>query len=341
MIDAYEIGVQLALQDGVSAGLDVINRELAEVDRAIVATSAGLNQLAHVADLAGKAVAAVSGVKAPSVNQGEVSESTNLDEPSGAAAVVETGPSTAIFGEVYARPASAPIAQDPAAPASPPEIRRDEVKTSPPLIVPVSATPTAPETRSLPLSIHPVVATSVSPSVASPGSSSVEAGVPSAPARQSREVRTEAFQVAPAVAQPPPAAPEKQQPTFSGPITSSIARAVAPTRLSERRSAHTAKFSRDPVPTDRESSRAAVAPWSPADTQAASPQQVWATERAVAPQSKPREGGEGGSGMVMLDGRLVGYWLSEQMAREASRPPSSTSFFDPRQAPAWTAAGAL
>jgi hypothetical protein len=45
MIDAYEIGIQLALQDGVSAGLEVISRELAEVDRAVAATSAGIANL--------------------------------------------------------------------------------------------------------------------------------------------------------------------------------------------------------------------------------------------------------------------------------------------------------
>ena len=43
----------------------------------------------------------------------------------------------------------------------------------------------------------------------------------------------------------------------------------------------------------------------------------------------------------MLDGRLVGYWLSEQMARDASRPGGGTTFFDPRQAPAWTPSGVL
>ena len=45
MLEAYEIGISLALQDGVSAGIALIRRDLAALDRAIAATSQNLAQL--------------------------------------------------------------------------------------------------------------------------------------------------------------------------------------------------------------------------------------------------------------------------------------------------------
>ena len=63
--------------------------------------------------------------------------------------------------------------------------------------------------------------------------------------------------------------------------------------------------------------------------------------RSVAPQHDGSGGGESGVGTVTLDGRLVGQWLSERMARDATRPGAGPTSFDPRQAPAWTPSGAL
>ena len=67
MIDAYEIGIQLLLQEDVSAGLDVINLGLADVDRAIAATSAHLVGLGQEAERVAKAVSATVGGKLPQV----------------------------------------------------------------------------------------------------------------------------------------------------------------------------------------------------------------------------------------------------------------------------------
>src|SRR5437868_12355 len=100
MIDAYEIGVQLALHDGVSAGLEVIGRELAEVDRAVAVTSAGLQQLARTADTAVKTVSAVAGARTPGP-----SKAAAVDGPvegSGGGAPRPAGPVSA--------PVAAPIA---------------------------------------------------------------------------------------------------------------------------------------------------------------------------------------------------------------------------------------
>ena len=45
MPEAYEVGITLALQDGVSAGIQLIRRDLALLDRAIAATSQNLSRL--------------------------------------------------------------------------------------------------------------------------------------------------------------------------------------------------------------------------------------------------------------------------------------------------------
>lgn len=61
-------------------------------------------------------------------------------------------------------------------------------------------------------------------------------------------------------------------------------------------------------------------------------------ERASAPREE-RDGREGGGGTVMLDGRLVGQWLVERMARDAGRPGAGMTGFDVRQGPAWVPSG--
>lgn len=60
--------------------------------------------------------------------------------------------------------------------------------------------------------------------------------------------------------------------------------------------------------------------------------------------SPGQEGGGGNERLaptIELDGRVIGQWLSEQMGRQAARPSAGTTFFDPRQSPAWTPSGSL
>ena len=52
MIEAYEIGISLALQDGVSDGIDLIRRKLASLDQAIAATSNSLARLQQAGGVA-------------------------------------------------------------------------------------------------------------------------------------------------------------------------------------------------------------------------------------------------------------------------------------------------
>ena len=55
---------------------------------------------------------------------------------------------------------------------------------------------------------------------------------------------------------------------------------------------------------------------------------------SVAPQAQ-QQGGAPSGGDVFLDGTRVGHWLSDHLAREASRPPSGATAFDPRMTATW------
>ena len=65
MIEAYEIGIKLALENGVSEGLALVQRDLAAVDKAVEASAARLAMLARAAQAAVGGVAAVAGAPAP------------------------------------------------------------------------------------------------------------------------------------------------------------------------------------------------------------------------------------------------------------------------------------
>ena len=52
-------------------------------------------------------------------------------------------------------------------------------------------------------------------------------------------------------------------------------------------------------------------------------------------------GSSGGGGSVMLDGRLVGRWITDRMGREAERAPAGMTRFDARQSAAWRSSSAM
>ncbi len=358
MIDAYEIGIQLALQDGVSAGLQVIGRELAEVDRAIAATSAGLQQLTRAAEGAVGAAAAAARVSLPSVPRPEAAEAPSPGAPERASA-----PQT---GEVGAlREASVPstpdltalrqaipqrMPSDAGASAAPqsdtPDMPAGQERQSREAAAPVQEPVTAP-----PVNDEPTPAVSAAPPAATnsaaprPAASPVADAGPAAPVtalpallRDAEPVRS-VVRVEARVR----AAPRERRaaPVATGPMTASVAQAVAPRATAERASgpAHGARVTS--ASAQSETARGSAAPWSGLEHRAAPSRSPGFLERAAAPQPQPRDVGESAGGTVVLDGRLVGYWLSEQMAREASRPPGGPSFFDPRQTPAWTVSGAI
>jgi hypothetical protein len=104
MDDAYVIGIRLALEDGVSAGVASIAADLTMLDRAIASTEAGLARLQRIAG-------AVSGVASVSLLQREVTASSDIAAPpatEGGLAVPSPVPRVTAVGGVSAQ--NAPLA---------------------------------------------------------------------------------------------------------------------------------------------------------------------------------------------------------------------------------------
>ena len=60
-----------------------------------------------------------------------------------------------------------------------------------------------------------------------------------------------------------------------------------------------------------------------------------APPRAYAPAANSRTEGGPTGGDVFLDGARVGTWLADHLAREAGKPQTGATGFDPRMSPAW------
>ena len=340
MIDAYEIGIQLALQDGVSAGLELINRELAEVDKAIAITSAGLTNLSRSAEIATKAISRA--VQARVSTSNEALPSVIAKEPD-QAGPKQRVPDTAATARVSlsdnkSEARDLPVEQvtsravAPLVSAGPTEDAR--ALQSPPSLSPPSFVARQ-ETASRPSLERDQTAVSSIGSVDQPRPTSPTASL-GGDRHQERQVRPVYELARPKQGASSPGVPGRNREI----ITSSIAKIVQGPRESFARDQRGREVPRrNEVRTELR--HPTVAPWSSTGNEPTIGVGSRPVERAVAPQPASPERSEGSGGTVMLDGRLVGYWLSEQMAQDASRPPSGTSFFDPRQGPAWTASGAL
>ena len=373
MIDAYEIGIQLALQDGVSAGLEVIGRELAEVDRAVAVTSAGLMALTRVAETAVRSVAAATGVRVPTVAKvvetGPGKEAGH-DDASRGRPDPEGGP-----GERAMRsPSSVPLQGAPTAPRTMPAVETAPAPDRAPASAPSVAAALADRPAAAPVAGHAVAGRQNG----NPATPVVVRQAISVPVRESVTPSAQSATVPSASREAPPApavlrpigeasaVPEKAA-TASlaarGGVAAVVVRSepqVEPTAPPRRpRRATVAQVLRERAASAPQAppEAGAALPWMPAGQNSAPPVNAvrfggggyvpaapvaGATfERSAAPQPEMQERNQSSMGSVMLDGRLVGYWLTERMAREASRPSGGTSFFDPRQAPAWTPSGAL
>lgn len=229
MIDAYEIGIQLALQDGVSAGLEVISRELAEVDRAVAATSAGLLNLTHAAEATVRAITAAAGARAPVMPNPSVEPTSGVTEsvtptstppqrplvtssepPQVAASVVAQAPTAPTIDRSAGRASEVAEAGRSAATAAEaqPALPVPTMDAVAPVVVPQAATAAAP------LQLGP----------AAPITSTTPATTSELRLRNSAPIRGAATSQTPRIERVAPSAPARS----SAPMTASVARAVAP-----------------------------------------------------------------------------------------------------------------
>lgn len=358
MADAYEVGIELALQDGVSAGLETVARELAALDAAVAASSAGLMALIRTAGMAAEAVAAVGGVRVrvPAAGSVEPREERPAEVPAGGTVRGEPRGGDSVAPQEIERVREevvVPVAA-PALPAGAAEERRVDagaaVRAAPgvvervPVVAPVmvvrqegpGAAPERPASAARQERVEPVEAQRVAGGRA-------ETAAPGRPGRDRGGLVPES--PGPAVAAAPrseamaPVA-ERSVPAMRAEVARALPRRseVAGPEPGRR---EPADAMRD-VPGEARSGTAAPAPRrEERGQQGSSALPVSRGERAVAPVRMSGGAGGGGGGTVLLDGRLVGEWLVERMARDAARPGAGMTSFDARQAPAWTPSGSV
>ena len=359
MIEAYEIGIKLALQDGVSDGIAVIRRDLGSLDQAIAQTALRLGALARI------------GAQALAASQGQVEQAVYGPPPRRPAAVTVPPPAPPServaapqppSGEPEAVAAPLPIVAPPIGPASAlPSAARTAAEGTGPASLPVSPRPAvsaapaairpaAPVVESAPAVVEPrrhePLPVAPAPRAVAPGAPA--GGAPAA--RKAAPAPREAGFVAPTGERPagrvllPAIAPsivpqpgEKQGSV--APLAPAEPRARA-ARLADApsREAREGRPGRPGVTQGMPATRMSPAPAGAALAPPASPA-VAGQAPSYAPPAASAQAKEGlMRGDVFLDGVRVGRWMSEQMARDAGRPNTGPTGFDPRRSAAWPGA---
>ena len=370
MIEAYEIGIKLALQDGISDGIAAIRRDLGSLDQAIAQTALRLDTLQRI------------GAQALAASQGRVEQAVSGPLPRRPAAVM-VPPSPPGGPETLAAPS--PVEVAPVGPTRAPAAR---VPASPPVPAPSTLMP-AGEAGTAPQPVSPRLDVVGAPAVVRPVTPAAEvaqgmtgpklpeqfpvapvpravlpgepAGTGSGVVRQVvPELRATGF-VAPAgersqgrVLQPmvpgvAPPAPASRTPV--APQTPMSRTPVAPqapaepgsrvARLPQVRTGET-RGVRPPRPAavvDVPATRISPVPGGPAALAPPVPPAASRPAPSYAPPASSSRAKESSMrGDVFLDGARVGRWMSEQMARDAGRPNTGPTGFDPRRSAAWPGA---
>jgi hypothetical protein len=271
MGDPYEVGLRIALDDGVAAALPAVARELAVLDRAVGVVRSGLAGLAPAAEALPVPVVGASGAEA-------------------APETIRTG----------ANPVpDLPVGRGLAPPAPMETVLRGAERAAG--MLPAAAVPEGPVPQaSLPPARVAWQRTDWPALAAVPG---VAAPVPSAAASFPLEAVA-----APPLPELPSAAPEAgaEAPGWAGFQRPSAAPPALPPSLL--------------LPPDF------AEPAAPAQAAAPEPEAEQDGERVL-------------EGRLEIDGALLGRFVAEHLAREAGRPPSGMTGFDPLLSPQW--AGAL
>ncbi len=335
MEEAYLIGIRLALDDGITAGLKAIEGELATLDTAIATTIAHLAHLQSMAAatdlhrLSDTGAQLLSPALAPATPRPEPSPTAPQESPLPSPRSFQEGPGEGFRDQLRPIPqaaqraqfeaaqfeAAAPIPPQPTPPASPLLMRegpgegfRDQHRPTPqaPLAPaqPQASQPQAPHPQSAPPEPRSPTIIILSPP-------------PLALAPAPREAATT------------PAAPAAPITTVNENPTPAPRDSLAP-----RPPTPAAHHHREPDAKSR--SQPAAPHHYPAAHQGA-PVAPYAPPPAPSPQPPPAQAAPTG-GAVFLDGHHVGHWLADHLAQEASRPSAATTGFDPRLTPAYPGA---
>jgi len=368
MNDAYTVGLTLALEDGVSAGIEAIRRELGALDQAIVASTASLVRLQEVARgavnagvaQAGAMVALTRDSAAAAARQAAVPPRTPVATMPEAASVGPAAQSGTQDAPVAAPPRALVAATNPddgeAAPAAPVVRASAEPspltpKTSSAAIVgaPVQAVAAGIAQAAAPVTVGPVAAFE-QPTRARP--IAAEASVSMAPSPAIREPSTPPASTPALLTTTEPAAPPPARPPSIGIMAMPMALPVAPEKrqpdqaaapvMRIETAAPAVSFEAPRQPDMRPAPSMAPPPrGSPMLPTAEPPRRSPDRERvaSVAPrQATDRHREQSMSGTIVIDGTELGRWMADYLAHAASRPPSGGVGFDPRMTPVWAGA---
>lgn len=345
MIDAYTIGVTLALEDGVSDGLINIRRELGILDRAIAQSTAGLNALYRLGQRLGAITEAPPGappaVPAGGIQKEAIGGPVAPDHPAQTSGIRPPATAPAVFAPPPAhttRPTpdtiatlAAPLAKlvDKAQPVTrtqadqqlPPEAStikesRAQPNAAPP-ILPITLQQFAPKLSQEPRSLETPPAEVGIPPVA-PHVEGVE--VPRSVTAPAPPISTQNDDATPVLHAAPSPSPGVRitthnaiEPPATRPSTPRVA--AAPEHLTETPS--------------RLTRVAAAIP------------SAWHARPKVSEQ--PDLPGTGGastvsghiSGDIMIDGARLGRWIGEILTSVLNRPAAGMTGVDPRAMPTW------
>jgi len=326
MEDAYTVGIRLALDDGVSAGIAVINGELAALDRAIAGTTMGLERLRMFGGSAG--VSAATDLQHVARQGGQVMQlSVPPPEVTAPAASVRTD-ATAVTSQAAAMPLA--VTPPPTAPV---------IRILSPLPLPL------PAASQLPMALPPPTApplpdfTAFAPSPSAIARTDARPLATTAPpAVQVIEHRSQPLlcEIERSAAPSPASLPSEplsmasaaSLPAVAPTIPVPVPRAAAVSPASAAPPAMTAAFVR---------STGATVPAS-GTSFTAGPSGV-ANKQRERQSPLPEQATAGHSqGDVFLDGARVGRWMADTLTREAARPSAGSTPFDPRMGPSWPGA---
>lgn len=342
MIDAYTIGVTLALEDGVSDGLTNIRRELGILDRAIAQSTAELNELYRLGERLGAIIeappSAPPAIPARYIQKEAIGDSAAPDDP---AQISGIRPPVTV-PVLFAPPPAHTTRRTPGTTAAPAASLAELVDKVRPVAQTQTDQPLPPEAitiqapRSQPNAAPPIVpitlqqfAPKLSPEPRSLETPPADVGVPPAAPRV-EDVEVPGWVTAPA---PPistqdndatPALHAAPPPSFGLRITTRSA--VEPP---------TTKPSVPPV---------AAAPGrltkKPSRVTAAIPSVSHARAKVSEQPDLPATGGastvSGGiSGDIMIDGTRLGRWIGEMLTAVLNRPAAGMTGVDPRAMPTW------
>ena len=363
MSEAYEIGVTLALGDGVSAGIAQARRDTAQLERVLQAGGVSVQQLRAASVVALSAIRTVPAVeravtKEPALSQREESAPAVTERTQTTPAVAERTQTAPAVARVEAAPAPAP------APASAwPQVSEAAMQpkvTAPPIVAPqqgpVAIAAVVPERAD-----SPVLVASSAPGVAprsEPGLQAVQtpqvtpAVVPQSVFQVSAPISLAAIGAAAREERPTPApvslaseptrsvavspadAPFSAMPALQAPDTGGAVgtapRAWEPAVESawampggDGATGMAGGMTAGPLPPATAPERAPVG--SQGATEAGATVQAPAAPPSAAANPQPTEGD------VYLDGALVGRWISRFLTQEAGRASAGPTGFDPRR----------